>query len=97
MAFNLGNGRSSEGNGRFSQFFGSASFGFDLLKRVGADAEVYVFNRTERDDNTQKSANGGFTYAVNPNLQLDARLGFGLGNDVGGPGYFTGMGASQRF
>lgn len=97
VAVNLGTGRPSEGNGRFSQFFGSASFGFDLSKRVGAYAEVYAFNRTERGGKTQKFVNGGFTYAVNPNLQLDARLGLGLGNDVRGPDHFYGVGVAQRF
>lgn len=97
VAFNLGTGRPSEGNGRFSQYFGSASFGFDLSERVGAYAEVYAFNRTERAGKSQKFINGGLAYALNPELQLDARVGFGLGNDTGGSDYFYGVGVSQRF
>lgn len=97
LAFNLGTGRPSEGNGRFSQYFGSASFGFDVSERVGAYAEVYAFTRTERGGKSQKYVNGGFTYALKSELQLDARLGFGLSNDAGGPDYFYGIGVSQRF
>ena len=94
LAVNVGIARPNEGEGSFSQFFGSASFGFDLSKRVSAYAEVYAFNRTERGGSPQKFINGGFTYALKPELQLDARLGFGLNNHVGGPDYFYGIGVS---
>lgn len=97
LALNAGFGRPNEGNGRFSQLFGSASFGFDLSERIGAYAEVYAFNKDDRDGKSKQYVNGGFTYAVNPNLQLDARVGLGLGNDAGGPDYFTGVGVAQRF
>lgn len=97
VAFNVGAGRPNQGNGRFSQFFASASLGFDLSKRIGAYAEVYAFNRDEPGGDSKQFINGGFTYAVNPNLQLDARAGLGLGNNVDGPDYFTGVGVSQRF
>jgi len=97
LAVNAGVARPNEGDGSFGQIFGSASLGFDLSERVGAYLEAYAFNRTERDGNAQKFVNGGFTYSVNPNLQLDARLGFGLGNDTGGRDYFYGIGVSQRF
>ena len=97
LAFNVGAGRPDEGAGRYNQLFASASFGFDLSDRVGAYAEVYAFNRDERGGNSKQFINGGFTYAVNPNLQLDARAGLGIANDVNGPDYFTGVGATQRF
>ena len=97
LALNAGAGRPNEGNGRFSQYFASASFGFDLSERVGAYAEVYAFNRDEPGGDSKQFINGGFTYQSNPNLQFDARLGFGLGNKVDGPDYFTGVGVTQRF
>ncbi|BCM93169.1 hypothetical protein IAD21_05057 [Abditibacteriota bacterium] len=97
LAINVGAGRPNEGSGAFNQYFGSASLGFDLCERVGAYAEVYAFNRTERGGSSQKYINGGFTYALKPDVQLDARVGFGLNNDVGGPDYFYGVGLARRF
>ena len=97
LALNVGAGRPNEGNGRFSQYFASASFGFDLSERVGAYAEVYAFNRDEPGGDSKQFLNGGFTYSSNPNLQFDIRAGLGLGNKVDGPDYFTGVGVTQRF
>ena len=97
LAFNLGYGRPNEGVGRFSQFFGSASFGFAILDRVGAYAEVFAFNKDERGGQSKQFVDGGFTYAANPNLQFDIRAGLGIANDVNGPDYFTGVGITQRF
>lgn len=97
LAFNAGYGRPNEGQGRFNQFFGSASLGFDISERVGAFAEVFAFNKDERGGDSKQFINGGFTYASNPNLQFDIRAGLGLGNDVDGPDYFTGVGVTQRF
>ena len=97
MAFNLGYGRPNEGIGRFSQFFGSASFGFDVSDRVGAYAEVFAFDKDERGGSSRQFVNGGFTYAAKPNLQFDIRAGLGLNNGTNGPDYFAGGGVTQRF
>ncbi len=97
LAFNAGLANSDEGAGRYSQFFGSVSLGIDVSERVGAYLEAYAFNRIERGGDSQQFVNGGFTCAIDPNFQWDARLGFGLGNDVGGPDGFTGVGVTRRF
>ncbi len=97
LAVNLGYGRPNEGVGRFSQFFGSASFGFDVSDRVGAYAEIFAFDKAERGGTSQQFVDGGFTYASNANLQFDIRAGLGVGNDVDGPDYFGGLGVTQRF
>ncbi len=97
LAINAGYGRPNEGIGRFSQFFGSASLGFDVSDRVGAYAEVFAFNQDDRGGSSKQFINGGFTYASNPNLQFDIRAGLGIANDVNGPDYFTGVGVTQRF
>ena len=97
LALNAGYGRPNEGIGRFSQFFGSASLGFDLSDRVGAYAEVFAFNKDDRGGDFRQFINGGFTYASHPNLQFDIRAGLGLGNGVNGPDAFTGVGVTQRF
>jgi hypothetical protein len=97
LGINVGIGRSSEGNTRFSQFFGSAALGYELTNKLGAFAEVFAFNRTSPNRGSQKYVDGGFTYGVTPDFQLDARVGFGLQNRVGGPDYFYGVGLAQRF
>lgn len=97
ISFNLGYARPTDGGARFSQIFGSTSLGFDLSDKWGAFAELYVFNRTTPGGPAQKYADTGLTYLANPNLQFDARVGFGLGNHTAGPDYFYGAGVAQRF
>lgn len=97
LGLNLGAGRPSEGGARFTQVFASASLGFEVSDKVGGFAEVYGFNRTEAGGSSQNYFDTGLTYALSPNLQVDARAGFGLGNGVGGPDYFYGAGVSRRF
>ncbi len=97
LGINLGAARPTEEGARFTQFFGSAALGFELTDKLGAFAEVFAFNRSSPDGRGQRYVDGGFTYGLTPDLQLDARVGFGLGNRVGGPDYFYGLGAAQRF
>jgi hypothetical protein len=97
LAFNVGIARPDDGDGRYNQCFGSVSLGVDVSEKVGAFLEAYAFNRTERGGQGQKFINGGFTYALNPNLQLDARIGQGVGNDTGRSDYFYGFGVSKRY
>lgn len=97
LAFNTGVARPDDGAGRYNQFFGSVSLGVDVSEKIGAYLEAYAFNRTERDGQSQKFINGGFTYLMNPNLQLDARIGKGMGNDNDGSEYFYGFGVTKRF
>lgn len=97
LGVNLGVGRPTDGSARFNQVFGSASLAFELSPKVGAFTEVFAFNRTEVSGRAQKFVDGGLTYALGDDLQLDGRIGFGLDNRVGGPDYFFGVGVSQRF
>jgi hypothetical protein len=97
LAFNVGIARPDDGDGRYNQCFGSVSLGVDVSEKVGAFLEAYAFNRTERGGQSQKFINGGFTYALNPNLRLDARIGQGVGNDTGRSDYFYGFGVSKRY
>jgi hypothetical protein len=99
LAFNsnVGYGRPSDGGTRFSQLFGSVSLGFTLSDKWGAFAEVYGLTKADATGKSAKYVDGGVTYLINNDFQLDARLGFGLNNKLGGPDYFTGVGASRRF
>lgn len=96
LSSNLNYAYLSEDGERFGEFSGSLSLGISLTERVGSYIEVFGFFPGGDRENT-RFVNGGFTYLVNPNFQLDTRLGFGLGNDVGGSDTFFGVGVSRRF
>jgi hypothetical protein len=99
LAFNsnLGYGQPHDAGARFGQFLGSVSLGFSLSDRWGAYAEVFGVSEADATGKSAKYFNGGVTYLLNNDFQLDARLGFGINNKVGGPDYFAGIGASRRF
>ncbi len=98
LSTNFGYVRASDGGERFNQGFGTLSLGAGLSKRVGAYFEVYGFTRVEAATRQRaRFANGGVTYLINKNFQLDARVGAGLGNHIAGPDYFFGFGFARRF
>lgn len=76
----------------------SATAGVSITERLGGYAEWFAFFPHGAVDLGAKPAhffNGGFTYLVNNDLQLDARAGLGL-NDAADD-YFVGAGLSKRF
>jgi len=96
LSSNLNYAYLSEDGDRFSELSGSVSFGFSLSDKVGSYVEVFGFLPSGDRPNT-KFVNGGFTYLVNNDFQLDARLGGGLSHDIKGPDYFFGVGVARRF
>lgn len=67
-----------------------------LTDRVGAYAEWFALIPDGAETNqTLHFFNGGFTYLVNNDLQLDCRAGFGLSNAA--DDFFTGVGLAKRF
>jgi hypothetical protein len=97
IGVNLGYSRPSDGGERFDQLFATVSAGISISPSVGAFVEVYAFNRADASGSSATYADTGLSYLVNPNLSLDARIGFGLGNDVEGSESFVGIGVSRRF
>ncbi|HSK75218.1 MAG TPA: transporter, partial [Thermoanaerobaculia bacterium] len=77
------------------QLSASLSNGFSLTDRLGAYLEYYAFSEETLDGPSTHYLNGGFTWSLSPDLQLDARVGFGL-NDPS-PDWFAGVGAAVRF
>lgn len=96
LSTNLGVARASVDGERFNQFFGSLSLGYSLSEKWGSYVEVYAFNRDEPGGPSKKYVNGGLTYLINDDFQLDARLGYGLGNGDERNQFF-GFGAARRF
>ena len=67
-----------------------------MTSSVGSYLEYFGFYPGGADDegDTKNFINGGFTYAVNDDLQLDILAGFGLNDDA--EDFFTGVGISFR-
>lgn len=95
MSSNLNYAYASQGGARFGQFSATLSFGYGLSERVACYAEYFGFVPGERDGANQNFLNGGFTYLVTPDYQLDARAGLGMNSTR--PDGFFGLGASRRW
>ncbi len=92
---NLNYAWASEEGERFGQVSASGSLGFGLNERVGAYLEYFGTYPGGKDGSDANYLNGGLTYLVNNDYQLDARAGQGL-NGIRDD-YFIGFGASRRF
>lgn len=80
----------------FVLFAQSWTVGCKLTDCVGTYGEWFALVPSGADtERTQHYFNGGFTFLVNNNLQLDARAGVGLSD--ASDDYFLGSGASIRF
>jgi hypothetical protein len=79
----------------YLEFSQSWTVNYRLAERVGMYTEWFVIAPDGADtDPTQNYADGGFTFLVNNNLQLDIRAGVGLNEDA--DDYFVGSGFAIR-
>lgn len=85
----------SEEGERYTEPAGSLTVGFSLAERTGAYLELFGFAPSGRARPNSSYADGGLTYLVNDDFQLDARVGAGLSGAR--PDYFFGVGASRRY
>jgi hypothetical protein len=80
---------------RFHQSGATLSVGYALSDRWGAYAEYFGAYTVLQDGPGEHFLNGGFTFAVSADLQLDARAGYGLnGRD---DDFFVGFGSGVRW
>jgi hypothetical protein len=70
--------------------------GYKLTEKWGAYIEYFGFVPASDDGPNASFFDGGFTYLVTNDLQLDARAGVGVFN-ADSPDYFTGVGVSWRW
>lgn len=87
--------RDDDGN-FFGEFAQSLTTGFKLTEHLRAYAEWFMFAPIGHTiERTEQYFDGGFTFSVTRNLQLDVRAGAGL-NDAADD-FFTGAGSAIRF
>lgn len=92
---NLGAAYPSADGERFEQLLASVTLGIAATDRLGVFVETYGFSEEEPDGDATQYADTGVTFALTDDLQLDARIGFGL-NDPS-PERFIGVGVAARW
>lgn len=80
--------------GRPGEASGSVSLGVSLLEAMGGYAEYYAFHPTAGDGEDRHYVNGGLTFRLSPDLQLDARVGTRAGGERES---FVGVGIAHRW
>lgn len=95
LSSNLIYGYPSDGDERYHQFGATLSAGFSLTDRLGAYVEGYGFNKESLNGSSTTYLNGGLTFGVSNDIQLDVRIGAGL--DDPSPNWFAGIGGGVRF
>ena len=73
----------------------TAALGVGLTDRAGAFLELFGAEPIDAPDTSEHSVDGGLTYLLRPNLQLDLAAGAGLTDEA--PDWFVGMGISIRW
>jgi len=79
---------------RFIQGAFSISSGFSLTPKMGIFFEYFGFFQDSKQGPNVNFINGGATYLINNDLQIDMRVGLGL-NGIN-PEYFVGVGTGIR-
>jgi len=99
LGYNLGAAWETEptssGRSTLSWLQYTVTAGFGLSERFGAFVELFGDTPLSADGDTELSFDGGLTFLLRPNVQLDAALGFGLTDDA--PDWFLTTGISVRF
>jgi hypothetical protein len=95
LSSNLIYGYPGDGDERFHQFGATLSAGFSLTDRLGAFVEGFGFNKESLNGSSTTYLNGGLTFRVSNDVQLDIRVGAGL--DDPSPNWFAGLGGGVRF
>ena len=91
---NVGWGYLDDGGGRYSQFAGSLALGFSLTDWLGAYAEYFGFAPEFDSGPDSHFLNGGFTFLISRDVQLDIRAGFSV--DDAETDSFAGAGLAFR-
>lgn len=85
----------SGGRDTLGAFQYTAALGYDLTEKLGIFAEFFGDAPLHGGLGAAHSFDGGITWLVRPNLQLDAAAGVGLTHEA--PDWFVGVGLSWRW
>ncbi len=92
---NVGLARPEAAGDRFTQFLASLALGVSLAERVAAFGETYVVLASESPGDDEVVLDGGVTWLLTPDLQVDARAGVSLEFSGDSPIFF-GVGLVAR-
>ncbi len=81
-------------DGRFFQAASSVAVGYAVNDWLGAYVEYFGFYPDDRGSDCAHYANGGLTFGLNPDVQLDIRAGWGLNEQA--DDFFAGIGMACR-
>jgi len=95
VAGNVGLFAPLDAGNRFVQASASLSAAFALTDRIGSYVEYFGLYPNAEETDAAHSINGGFTYLMTNNFQLDWRIGFGVNEEA--DDFFTGLGFAWRF
>jgi hypothetical protein len=95
VAGNIGFFLPSSEDGRFYQTTNSLTTAYGLTDRLGVFIEYYGLYPNTKDTDCAHTVDGGSTYLITDNLQLDWRIGFGLNEEA--DDFLAGVGLSWRF
>ncbi len=84
----------TEETGRFFQTSASLAAGYALTDWMSVYGEYFGFYPNGRNADAAHYLNGGFTFPVHDNFQIDLRAGFGLNEEA--DNFFTGIGFAFR-
>jgi hypothetical protein len=95
LGANVGYTYASEAGERFDQGSATVALGVGLTERTGAYVEAFTIFPAGEEAGDDVTLNGGITYLVSNDFQLDARIGVGLADDA--PDVFVGFGVARRW
>ncbi len=95
LAGNLNFAVTNDEGDQFLQTSASLSLAVTLTDQLGAYVEYFGFYPGAEDSDMAHSLNGGLTYLITKDFQLDARAGFGLNEQA--DDFFAGVGFSWRY
>lgn len=94
LGYNLGAEWATEDGSTLGSFVYTAALGFGLTDTIGAYIEVFGDMGMNAPGDAH-SLDGGFTFLLRPNLQIDVLAGVGLNGEA--DDWFAGAGVSCRF
>lgn len=95
VAGNVNLAAPTEDNERFFQTSASVSLAASITDELGSYVEYFGFYPASENSDCAHYLNGGFTYLITDNFQVDVRAGVGLNEEA--DDFFTGVGFAWRF